>query len=91
MEDKPYKKCKFTEGSNTCTEVARKCSEFNFDSIANICYNNTLSLDTKRCSYSNNACSLIDIPNCLELYHRRMQPRKFVVKQRPVLIIKYAL
>lgn len=71
MENKPYSKCKFTEGSKTCTEVTRKCSEFKFDTIANLCYNNTLSLDTKRCSYSNNACSLIDIPNCLELYHSK--------------------
>ena len=37
------------------------------DYIANLCYNNTLTDDTKRCSYSNGACSLVNKPTCYEL------------------------
>ena len=67
--NKDYKKkCQFNEGTNTCTETTRKCSDFKVDSLASLCYNNTLATDTQRCAYSNKACSLITKENCLELY-----------------------
>ena len=66
MESDYRKKCQFIGGR--CTQAKRKCSDFNVDSIANLCYNNILPLDTKRCSYSNKTCSLIDKSTCLELF-----------------------
>mgnify|MGYP006873159560 CR=1 FL=1 len=69
MESDYRKKCQFIGGR--CTEAKRKCSDFDVDSIANLCYNNILPLDTKRCSYSNNACSLIYKPTCYELSYSK--------------------
>lgn len=63
------KKCQFNEGSKTCTIIDRKCSDFKVDSIADQCYNNILSSDIQRCSYSNNFCSLTVKPTCLELFN----------------------
>lgn len=62
------KKCLYDDKTKTCTFADKKCSDFKVDSIASFCYNSILSNDTKRCSYSNGACSLIDKPTCLELY-----------------------
>lgn len=65
------KKCLFNEWSNTCTVIDRKCSDFKVDSIENLCYNYSLSSDSQKCSYSNNFCSMIIKPTCLELFNSR--------------------
>ena len=71
IQDDYKKKCQFNEQDNSCKAVNKKCSDFKIDSIANLCYNNTLTDDTKRCSYSNNACSLVYKPTCYELSYSK--------------------
>lgn len=62
-------KCVFTAGSGsskgTCREETRKCTDFKIESIQAQCSN--INFSTKKCTFSNNGCSLID-KTCLDLY-----------------------
>ena len=63
-------KCKFTPGTGnnkgTCRQEQRKCEDFSVDSMGSICSGITLSDDEKKCTYSNNACSIAS-KTCFDL------------------------
>jgi len=63
-------KCKFTAGSGgskgTCRTQALTCSDFRLN-LFSTCSSITLSDSSKKCVYSNNACSITD-KTCLDLY-----------------------
>lgn len=66
----PSTKCKFTAGTGsskgTCRSDTLKCSDFRLN-LFSTCSGITLSDSSKKCVYSNNACSISD-KTCLDLY-----------------------
>ena len=66
-------KCVFTEGKDgakgTCRSQEKKSSDFNIKSLAKECsdLSSSLPIYTKKCSFSNNACTTIDKTSCAEL------------------------
>lgn len=66
----PNGKCKFTAGTGsskgTCRDDTLKCSDFRLN-LFTTCSSITLSDSSKKCVYSNSACSISD-KTCLDLY-----------------------
>lgn len=66
--DGDYKnKCIFDNGS--CKSQSKSCSDFNIELIMNKCYEHNPIINTKKCAFSNGACSTVDRATCLELYY----------------------
>ena len=67
-------RCKYNAGAGTskgtCRETERKCTDLIIESIIGDCSSISLTLtdQTKKCVFSNNACSLVS-KTCLELFY----------------------